>query len=201
MSAPIRPLLTARYGLAESWKLSNAEPAGAYKVAREALSTRTPAELKEEVKKANVRGRGGAGFPAGVKWGFLNPQEGEQIYLVINADESEPGTFKDRSIMDLDPHRLVEGAIISCYAIGAPVAYIYVRGELAFSINRLEQALTEARQAGYLGERPFGADLGHPIDVYVHSGAGAYICGEETALLNSLEGRRGEPRLKPPFRL
>ena len=106
-------------------------------------------------------GRGGAGFPAGVKWGFLNPQDGEQVYLVINADESEPGTFKDRSIMDLDPHRLIEGAIISCYAIGAPIAYIYVRGELAFSLRRLEHAIAEARAAGYLGERPFGID--HPM--------------------------------------
>jgi NADH:ubiquinone oxidoreductase subunit F (NADH-binding) len=197
MSRAIEPLLTSRYGIEKSWKLANAERAGAYEVARQALTTRKPAELREEVKKANIRGRGGAGFPAGVKWGFLNRQEGEQIYLVINADESEPGTFKDRSIMDLDPHRLVEGAIISCFAIDAHVAYIYVRGELAFSVERLEQAIAEARQAGYLGERPFGID--HPIDVYVHSGAGAYICGEETALLNSLEGRRGEPRLKPPF--
>jgi len=154
MSEPIKPLLTSRYGVQESWKLANAESAGAYATARQALTTRKPEELKEEVKKANIRGRGGAGFPAGVKWGFLNPQAGEQIYLVINADESEPGTFKDRSIMDLDPHRLVEGAIISCYAIGAPVAYIYVRGELAFSLRRLEQAIAEARQAGYLGERP-----------------------------------------------
>jgi NADH-quinone oxidoreductase subunit F len=197
MSGPIEPLLTSRYGIEESWKLANAERVGAYKVARQALTSRQPAELREEVKKANIRGRGGAGFPAGVKWGFLNRREGERIYLVINADESEPGTFKDRSIMDLDPHRLVEGAIISCFAIDAHVAYIYVRGELAFSVSRLEQAIAEARQAGYLGERPFGID--HPIDVHVHSGAGAYICGEETALLNSLEGRRGEPRLKPPF--
>ncbi|TFH32426.1 MAG: NADH-quinone oxidoreductase subunit NuoF, partial [Myxococcales bacterium] len=161
-----KPLLTSRYGIAEGWKLANAERAGAYRVARQALTTRKPAELREEVKKANIRGRGGAGFPAGVKWGFLNRQEGEQIYLVINADESEPGTFKDRSIMDLDPHRLVEGAIISCFAIDAHVTYIYVRGELAFSVNRLEEAIAEARRAGYLGERPFGVD--HSIEVYVH---------------------------------
>ncbi len=197
MSAQTKPMLTSRYGIAESWKLENVRGVGAYEVAREALTTRSQAELKEEVKKANIRGRGGAGFPAGVKWGFLNPQPGDQVYLVINADESEPGTFKDRSIMDLDPHRLIEGAIISCFAIDAHVAYIYVRGELTFSIGRLEQAIADAREAGYLGARPFGID--HPIEVYVHSGAGAYICGEETALLNSLEGRRGEPRLKPPF--
>lgn len=197
MTKRFEPLLTSRYGIDEAWKLANAEEAGAYRVAKQALTSRQPAELKEEVKKANLRGRGGAGFPMGVKWGFLNPQEGEQIYLVINADESEPGTFKDRSIMDLDPHRLIEGAIISCFSIDAHVAYIYVRGELAFSAARLETAIAEAREAGYLGARPFGID--HPIDIHVHLGAGAYICGEETALLNSLEGRRGEPRLKPPF--
>ena len=197
MTPDFEPLLTSRYGIHESWKLMNAQRAGAYRVARQALTERKPAELKEEVKKANLRGRGGAGFPAGVKWGFLNPQEGEQVYLVVNADESEPGTFKDRSIMDLDPHRLIEGAIISCFAIDAHIAYIYVRGELAFSAARLEAAIAEAKEAGYLGPRPFGID--HPIDIHIHLGAGAYICGEETALLNSLEGRRGEPRLKPPF--
>jgi NADH-quinone oxidoreductase subunit F len=197
MSGDFKPLLTSRYGIHESWKLANAERAGGYRVAKQALTTRKPSELKEEVKKANLRGRGGAGFPMGVKWGFLNPQQGEQVYLVVNADESEPGTFKDRSIMDLDPHRLIEGAILACFAIDAHVAYIYVRGELAFSAGRIEAAIAEAKEAGYLGRQPFGVD--HPIDIHVHLGAGAYICGEETALLNSLEGRRGEPRLKPPF--
>ncbi len=197
MTTTSKPLLTNRYQLPESWTLASAEGAGAYAVAKRALTSVEPATLREEVKKANIRGRGGAGFPAGVKWGFLNPGPGEQVYLVINADESEPGTFKDRSIMDLDPHRLIEGTIIACYATGAHVAYIYVRGELAFSGSRLETAIAEARQAGYLGDKPFGVD--HKIEVYVHSGAGAYICGEETALLNSLEGKRGEPRLKPPF--
>ncbi len=190
-------MLTSRYGVRESWTLEAARNAGAYEVAERALKTMEPAALKEEVKKANIRGRGGAGFPAGVKWGFLNPAEGEQVYLVVNADESEPGTFKDRTLMDLDPHRLIEGCIITCYAIGAHVTYIYVRGELQFSIERLDAAIDEARAAGYLGDRPFGRD--HKIEIYTHSGAGAYICGEETALLNSLEGRRGEPRLKPPF--
>ena len=192
-----KPLLTSRYAIKESWKLSNAELAGAYRVARHALNKIESAVLVDEVKKANIRGRGGAGFPAGVKWGFLNPQPGQQVYLVVNADESEPGTFKDRTLMDLDPHRLIEGCIISCYAIGSHTAYLYVRGELRFSALRLEQAIAEARQAGYLGARPFGVD--YPIEIYVHCGAGAYICGEETALLNSLEGYRGEPRLKPPF--
>jgi NADH-quinone oxidoreductase subunit F len=192
-----KPLLTSRYGVADSWTLPVAERHGAYAVARRAFASKQPAQLKEEVKKASIRGRGGAGFPAGVKWGFLNPQPGQNVYLVVNADESEPGTFKDRTIMDLDPHRLIEGILISCYAIGAHTAYIYVRGELKFSIERLEAALAEARAKGYVGARPFGKD--HPIEVWVHSGAGAYICGEETALLSSLEGKRGEPRLKPPF--
>ena len=197
MTSPQKPLLTSRYGIAESWKLENAERAGAYRIARNALQNTEPAQLKEEVKKANIRGRGGAGFPAGVKWGFLSPNDDEVVYLVVNADESEPGTFKDRTIMELDPHRLIEGCIISSFAIGAHVTYIYVRGELSFSAARLQDAVDEARAAGYLGERPFGVE--HPVEVHIHLGAGAYICGEETALLNSLEGRRGEPRLKPPF--
>ena len=197
MTSPQKPLLTSRYGIAEGWKLENAERAGAYRIARNALQSAEPSKLKEEVKKANIRGRGGAGCPAGVKWGFLSPKDDEVVYLVVNADESEPGTFKDRTIMELDPHRLIEGCIISCFAIGAHVTYIYVRGELSFSAARLQSAVDEAHRAGYLGERPFGVE--HPVDVHIHLGAGAYICGEETALLNSLEGRRGEPRLKPPF--
>jgi NADH-quinone oxidoreductase subunit F len=198
MAEELQPLLTSRYGLEQSYTLKVAEKAGAYKAARRALTViAKPEKLREEVKKANIRGRGGAGFPAGVKWGFLNPGKDDQVYLVVNADESEPGTFKDRTIMNLDPHRLIEGCIIAAYAIGAHVAYIYVRGELKHSIDRLEAAIAEARKAGYVGDRPFGVH--HKIEVYVHSGAGAYICGEETALLNSLEGKRGEPRLKPPF--
>ncbi len=192
-----KPLLTARYAVPNAHTLAVAEKHGAYEIAKRALTTMQPAAIKEEVKKANLRGRGGAGFPAGVKWGFLAPKPGEDVYLVVNADESEPGTFKDRTLMNLDPHRLIEGCIISCFAIGSHRAYIYVRGELAHSIAILDAAIAEARQRGYLGGKPFGVDF--PIEVYTHSGAGAYICGEETALLNSLEGRRGEPRLKPPF--
>ncbi|MAC25582.1 MAG: NADH-quinone oxidoreductase subunit NuoF [Sandaracinus sp.] len=195
--ADFKPLLSSRYDLEDSHTLAVAEKAGAYKVARKALMTMKPEQIREEVKKASLRGRGGAGFPAGVKWGFLNPQAGEDVYLVINGDESEPGTFKDRTIMNGDPHRLIEGMIITCWAIGAHTAYIYVRGELSHSIAYLDQALEEARAKGYVGDRPFGKPF--PIHIYTHSGAGAYICGEETALLNSLEGRRGEPRLKPPF--
>ncbi len=195
--ADYRAILTSRYGIADAWTLPVAEKHGAYVQARRALTTMKPEQITAEVKKANLRGRGGAGFPAGVKWGFLAPKEGDQVYLVINADESEPGTFKDRTIMEQDPHRLIEGIVITCFAIGAHTAYIYVRGELAHSAARLEAAIEEARSRNYVGARPFGID--HPVDVWVHSGAGAYICGEETGLLNSLEGKRGEPRLKPPF--
>ncbi|MCC7537269.1 MAG: NADH-quinone oxidoreductase subunit NuoF [Deltaproteobacteria bacterium] len=190
-------VLTDRWKLERSYTIEVAEKAGAYVTARRALTEMEPAKLIDEVKAANVRGRGGAGFPAGVKWSFVKPVAGKPVYLVVNADEGEPGTFKDRSIMELDPHRLVEGCIISCWAIGAHVGYVYVRGELALSIRRLERAIAEAREKGYLGAKPFGRDF--PIEIYVHRGAGAYICGEETALLNSLEGKRGEPRLKPPF--
>jgi NADH-quinone oxidoreductase subunit F len=190
-------IFTDRYGLTNGHLLSVAEPAGAYATARRALTGLTPEQIQAEVKAANIRGRGGAGFPAGMKWGFLAKREGVSPYLVINADEGEPGTFKDRTIMELDPHRLIEGCIIACHAIRAHVCYIYVRCELVKSIARLDAAIEEARRAGYLGASPFGTS--HDIQIYTHPGAGAYICGEETALLNSLEGKRGEPRLKPPF--
>jgi len=190
-------ILTDRYGLAESWTLRTAEQHGAYSTARKALTTMKPEQIAAEVKDANMRGRGGAGFPAGVKWGFLRKDPNNPPYLVVNADEGEPGTFKDRTLMELDPHRLIEGCIITMYSIGANVAYIYVRCELVKSIARLESAIVEARQRGYIGKRPFG--IQHGIEIHVHMGAGAYICGEETSLLNSLEGLRGEPRLKPPF--
>ena len=192
-----RPIISARYGIESSHTLAVAEKAGAYAQARKAFRGTTPAQIKEEVSKANLRGRGGAGFNMGMKWGFLAPKPGDEVYLVVNADESEPGTFKDRTIMERDPHRVIEGVILTCYAIGAHKAYIYVRGELDGCVRRLNAAIGEAYDAGFLGARPFGKDFA--IDVTVHKGAGAYICGEETALLNSLEGKRGEPRLKPPF--
>jgi NADH-quinone oxidoreductase subunit F len=190
-------ILTNRYGVPQSWTLQTAEQHGAYEMAKKAFSSLEPAQIAAEVKDANIRGRGGAGFPAGVKWGFLPKDSKVPPYLVINADEGEPGTFKDRTLMELDPHRLVEGCLIAMRAIGARICYIYVRCELVLSIARLEAAIEEARQRGYIGATPFGVD--HPMQIYVHMGAGAYICGEETALLNSLEGMRGEPRLKPPF--
>jgi NADH-quinone oxidoreductase subunit F len=190
-------ILTDRYELENGFTLAVAERAGAYVTARRALTGLAPEQVQAEVKAANIRGRGGAGFPAGMKWGFLAKREGVSPYLVINADEGEPGTFKDRTIMEIDPHRLIEGCIIACHAIRAHVCYIYVRCELVLSIARLDAAIEEARRAGYLGTSPFGTS--HAIEIYTHPGAGAYICGEETALLNSLEGKRGEPRLKPPF--
>jgi NADH-quinone oxidoreductase subunit F len=190
-------LITARYGLADGHTLSVAEQDGAYAIARRAFTVLRPEEIAEQVKAANIRGRGGAGFPAGVKWGFLPKGNTKPVYLVVNADEGEPGTFKDRTIMELDPHRLIEGCLIAMRAIGAHVCYIYVRCELVKSIARIEAAIEDARQRGYVGRTPFGVN--HPIDIWVHAGAGAYICGEETAMLSSLEGLRGEPRLKPPF--
>ncbi len=188
--------LTRSYGVPESWTLRVSREQGGYESARKAYAW--PAQqIIDEVKKANLRGRGGAGFPAGVKWSFMRPHATLPAYLVVNADEGEPGTFKDRTIMELDPHRLIEGCMIAGRAIGAHTAYIYVRHELHLAKERLWAAIREARAAGLLGERPFGS--GWAMDVQVHTGAGAYICGEETALLNSLEGRRGEPRIRPPF--
>jgi NADH-quinone oxidoreductase subunit F len=195
MLKPVK-ILTKLYDTPEGWKLAAYERAGGYENARKALALPQSAVV-DEVKKANIRGRGGAGFPAGVKWGFMKPHPTKPSYLVVNADEGEPGTFKDRTLMEKDPHRCIEGCIIGTYAIGAHACYIYVRDELHLSKERLWGAIREARAKGYLGPTPFGTS--YPIEIYVHTGAGAYICGEETALLNSLEGKRGEPRLKPPF--
>ncbi len=188
--------LSRTYDLPDGFTLAAYESKGGYKQAPRALRMKRE-DVIEETKKANIRGRGGAGFPCGVKWSFMRPSPDKPSYLVINADEGEPGTFKDRTIMEKNPHAVIEGCIIGCFAIGAHAAYIYVRDELHLSKARLWAAIKEARQKGYLGARPFGVD--YPVEVYVHSGAGAYICGEETSLLNSIEGRRGEPRFKPPF--
>jgi NADH-quinone oxidoreductase subunit F len=188
--------LSHSYAKPNGWTLSAYENAGGYRGARRALSM-TREQVIDEVKKAHIRGRGGAGFDCGMKWSFMPKESRKPHYLVINADEGEPGTFKDRTIMELNPHALIEGCMIGCYGIGAHVAYIYVRDELHLSKERLWAAIREAREKGYLGQTPFGGS--YAIDIFVHTGAGAYICGEETALLNSLEGKRGEPRLKPPF--
>nr|PZN18416.1 MAG: NADH-quinone oxidoreductase subunit NuoF [Pseudomonadota bacterium] len=188
--------LSHSYGKPESWTLAAYEAAGGYRGVRRALSM-TRELVIDEAKKAHIRGRGGAGFDCGTKWSFMPKESKKPHYLVVNADEGEPGTFKDRTIMEMNPHALIEGCIIGCYAIGAHAAYIYVRDELHLAKERLWRAIHEARARGYLGRTPFGGN--YAVDVYVHTGAGAYICGEETALLNSLEGKRGEPRLKPPF--
>jgi NADH-quinone oxidoreductase subunit F len=170
---------------------------GGYTGVEKALKKMTPDEVVEEVKKSGVRGRGGAGFPMGMKWSFLAKPEGVPRYLVCNADESEPGTFKDHYLMREIPHLLIEGMIISSYALGANKSFIYVRGELMYVIHILEKAIAEAKAAGFLGKNILGT--GFDLELVVQAGGGAYICGEETALLESLEGKRGNPRNKPPF--
>jgi len=168
-----------------------------YRAVRKALTDMTAEQILEEVKKASLRGRGGAGFPAGVKWGFVPKGVDKPKYLCVNADEGEPGTFKDKYIMSYNPHLLIEGIIITSYCVGIHQAYIYIRGEYENIALRLEQAIAEAVDKGYLGKNIMGS--GFELNLFVHRGAGAYVCGEETALLESLEGKRGNPRLKPPF--
>ena len=168
---------------------------GGYNTLKSVLKELDPQKVLDEVKDSNIRGRGGAGFPTGTKWGFLG--EEETRYLVINADESEPGTFKDRILLERDPHQLIEGMIITSYASNISKSFIYIRGEYPKSARRVQAAVKEAYDKGFLGKNILGTDFS--LDIVVHLGAGAYICGEETALLNSLEGKRGEPRLKPPF--
>ncbi|SHF90073.1 NADH dehydrogenase subunit F [Flavobacterium segetis] len=170
---------------------------GGYASVEKALKTLTPDEVVEEVKTSGLRGRGGAGFPAGMKWSFIDKKSGKPRHLVCNADESEPGTFKDRYLMEFIPHLLIEGMITSSYALGANLSYIYIRGEYMWIYKILEKAINEAKAAGFLGKNILGS--GYDLDLYVHCGAGAYICGEETALIESLEGKRGNPRIKPPF--
>lgn len=170
---------------------------GGYEALEKAIKTMTPEAVVEEAKKSGVRGRGGAGFPMGMKWGFLAKPEGVPRYLVCNADESEPGTFKDHYLMKTIPHLLIEGMIISSFALGTNKSFIYVRGELMYVIQILEKAIAEAKANGFLGKNILGS--GYDLELVVHPGGGAYICGEETALLESLEGKRGNPRNKPPF--
>ncbi len=177
--------------------LTQYEQTGGYQALRKVVGGMDPNDIIEMVKASGLRGRGGAGFPTGVKWGFIPKDHPGPRYLCCNADESEPGTFKDRQLMERDPHQVLEGIAISCYAIRAQIAYIYIRGEFRLGFQILERAIQEARQAGYVGNNVLGS--GVAIEMYVHAGAGAYICGEETALLESLEGKRGKPRTKPPF--
>src|SRR5690625_4187787 len=192
----LTPVLTKRWHHTDSFTRAAYEREGGYQALRKALK-RTPDSLVQEVKDSGLRGRGGAGFPTGMKWGFVPKDNPNPTYLVVNADESEPGTCKDIPLMLADPHVLVEGVIVSSYAIGAKQAFIYVRGEVLHVMRRLQHAVDEAYEAGYIGRDILKS--GYDLDVVVHAGAGAYICGEETALLDSLEGRRGQPRLKPPF--
>jgi NADH-quinone oxidoreductase subunit F len=170
---------------------------GGYRAWEEVVKNFRPEQLIEEVKASGLRGRGGAGFPTGMKWSFVPKDSPKPKYLVCNADESEPGTFKDRLLIEKDPHAVIEGTLIAAYAIQSHTAFIYIRGELAFGAKRLEQAVHESIEAGYIGKNIMGS--GYDLDVIVHKGAGAYICGEETALLSSLEGGRGWPKVKPPF--
>jgi NADH-quinone oxidoreductase subunit F len=189
------PIVSTRFGLDDGHTLARYEATGGYEGLRAALR-RPPAQVVEEVKAASLLGRGGAGFPAGVKWGFCPPNVWPR-YLVVNGDESEPGTYKDRILMERDPHQLIEGALIACYAVGLSQAFLYVRGEMALAQERVAAALNEAYAAGYVGKNVLGTDFS--VDVVLHWGAGAYIVGEETALIESLEGNRGMPRLKPPY--
>jgi NADH-quinone oxidoreductase subunit F len=190
-------IVTKNFGVADSHKLSVYKGRGGFDAFRKALAMQ-PAAITEEVKKSNLRGRGGAGFPTGLKWSFI-PKESKLVYLVINADESEPGTCKDRELLAQDPHLLLEGMLIASYALGCKHAYIYIRGEMMREAHIVQAAIDEAYAAGWLGREHHGDAGGFKLDVTLHRGAGAYICGEETGLLNSLEGKRGWPRLKPPF--
>lgn len=192
----LTPVLTRFWDAPEPWTLQTYLAHDGYRGLRRALAM-SPAKVVDTVKESGLRGRGGAGFPTGTKWSFIDRNSAKPRYLVINADESEPGTCKDMPLLLTTPHFLVEGAIIAAYAIGARHAFVYLRGEVVGVLRRLQAAVAEAYAAGYLGTNIQGS--GYDLDLIVHAGAGAYICGEETALLDSLEGRRGQPRLRPPF--
>ena len=189
-------VLLRNVGIPNSWEIDTYVERGGYQALAKALKEHQPADVVAMVKASGLRGRGGAGFPAGVKWGFVPPGVYPR-YMVCNADEGEPGTFKDRVLIEHDPHGLIEGIAISSYACEAEMAFIYIRGEYEFGAQRLERAIEQAYERGCLGKDILGS--GYNLDVVVHRGAGAYVCGEETALLSSLEGDRGHPKLKPPF--
>lgn len=197
MSHPLEMrVLTKGIGEVDLTRIENYEAQGGYAALRKAMRELTPQDIHEEVKKANLRGRGGAGFPAGIKWGFL-PDDGRPRYLACNGDESEPGTFNNRMLIEYNPHLLIEGILLAAYAVRASKSFIYLRGEFWKGERVLEDAIEQARAKGYLGDNILGTDFSQ--EIVVHRGAGAYICGEETGLLSSLEGGRGEPRNKPPF--
>lgn len=190
-------ILTKNFGKKNSHTIGVYERGGGYKALKKALTQMKPEEIVEEVNKSGLRGRGGAGFPTGKKWSFIPKESPRPKYLTVNADEGEPGTFKDRPLMEEDPHAVIEGSIITSYAVGIHSAFIYVRGEYVKSIERLQNAINDAYAKNYLGKNILGT--GFDLDMVVHRGAGAYICGEETGLLESLEGKKGQPRMKPPF--
>ena len=189
-------ILSEKFEIDNAHLLEVAKKHGAYQTL-DKLFSMEPAEVIDVVRESGLRGRGGAGFPAGVKWGFLPKDLDKPVYLAVNSDESEPATFKDRYILVRDPHMLIEGIIICCYAINCHDCYIYIRGEYTSQVKILQKAVDEAYEAGYLGEKVAGRE--YRLDVTVHRGAGAYVCGEETALLESIEGKKGQPRSKPPF--
>jgi NADH-quinone oxidoreductase subunit F len=195
----MEPLISRFFEIAGADSISVYLKEGGYEAARRALTEMKPAEIESEVKASNLRGLGGAGFSCGMKWSFVPRNTGKPIYLVVNADEGEPGTFKDKYILTRVPHLLLEGMLITAFAVGIHKAYIYIRGEYEIPFLKLERAVREAYERGFLGENIFGT--GFHLDVVIHRGAGAYICGEETGLLESLEGKKGFPRLKPPGRL
>jgi NADH-quinone oxidoreductase subunit F len=194
--AEFEPVLTARWGNPDAVTMDGYEKTGGYAALHKALGM-TPDAVIDEVKASGLRGRGGAGFPTGTKWSFIPQNTGKPVYVTVNFDESEPGTFNNRELVERDPHQLVEGAIICAYAVRCHTVFIYTRGEFVWPGTVLERAVGEAYEKGYLGRRIVGSDF--DLDIVVHRGAGAYICGEETALLESLEGRRGQPKLRPPF--
>ena len=191
------PILTRNIGLPDSEKITTYLAHGGYAATRAALTCYAPAELIALVKRSGLRGRGGAGFPAGVKWGFMPADPATPKVLAVNTDEGEPGTFKDRALVERDPHQVIEGVIIASYAVGARQAYVYIRGEFFLGVKRWIKAIADAYEHGFLGKNILGS--GFDLDLSVHRGAGAYICGEETAMLESLEGKPGNPRLKPPY--
>jgi NADH-quinone oxidoreductase subunit F len=195
--AEYQPVLMANVDKEDSHTLAVYESAGGYRALRRVLKQMSPADVVEMVRLSNLRGRGGAGFPTGLKWSFLPEDHPGPVYLCVNADESEPGTFVNRVLLELDPHQVLEGAIISCYATQARTAYVYLRYEYPLSRERMQAAIDECYRAGYLGKNILGHDFS--LDMYIHRGAAAYICGEEMGLIESLEGKRAWPRIKPPF--
>ncbi|MGQ9792239.1 MAG: NADH-quinone oxidoreductase subunit NuoF [Anaerolineae bacterium] len=192
-----RRIVLARAGLIDPEDIEDYILHDGYEALGKVLTTMTPAQVIDEISRSGLRGRGGAGFPTGTKWRFVASAKGDRKYVICNADESEPGTFKDRLVLEGDPHSIIEAMVIAGYAVGANEGYIYVRGEYGLALERLSRAIHQAKQMGFLGRSIFGSDF--DFDIHIHAGAGAYICGEETALIESIEGKRGEPRSRPPY--